>query len=304
MKHWSCAAAFILCLVSLKAIGVTAATPQILVTLKPLHSLVSGLTRGISQPVLLLDGMQSPHDYQLKPSERRLFESANIIVYASDNIESFIRPLQPSLGKRQLIALDKLPGMPLLPARGTDTDHPDNHQADYDGHIWLSPINASVMVKQLAEILAQLDPANANHYFNNRDRLLQRLDSLRNQIDQQLSAVRNQPFLQFHDALQYFEHDFSLKRGIMVTSGAEHAPGARHIRALQQKIGHEKISCFLYEPPQAPKLLQTLDVNHNANMQALEIHGSQMTAGEDLYFNLINSIALKISDCLQHKKEQ
>lgn len=274
-------------------------TPRILVTLKPLHSLVTGLTRDISQPMLLLDGMQSPHDYQLKPSERRSLEAADIIIYASDNIESFIAPLHGSLGSRQLIALDKLPGIPLLPARGTDPDHP----ADTDGHIWLSPVNAAIIVKQLAEKLAQRDPANRSRYIGNRDKLLNKLDTLKTQIDQQLLPVRNQPFLQFHDALQYFERDFSLRQGVIVTSGAEHAPGARHIRALQQQIRDQDINCFLYEPPQVPKLLQTLDINHHAVMQALDIHGSQLMAGEDLYFKLLGNIATDIQACLQHKKD-
>lgn len=275
-----------------------AATPHIVVTLKPLHSLVSSLSQGIIQPALLLDSMQSPHDYQLKPSERRLLESASIIIYASDNIESFIEPLRSSLGSRQLIALDKLPDMPLLPARGTHIDH----DADNDGHIWLSPVNAIVIAKQLAGKLAQIDPANRDRYFSNRDRLLQKLDILHKQVAQQLLPVHDQPFLQFHDALQYFERDFSLTQGVTVTSDADNAPGARHIRTLQQKIRDKNINCFLYEPPQAPKLLQTLDVNHRATMQALEIHGSQLAAGEDLYFKLIQDIATQIHECLQNQK--
>ncbi|MDQ1362632.1 MAG: zinc transport system substrate-binding protein [Pseudomonadota bacterium] len=299
MKHDSFAVIFIAIILILKSGVAAAATPQILVTLKPLHSLVSGLSHGISQPSLLLDDMQSPHDYQLKPSDRRLLASANIIIYASDNIESFMQPLSSSLGSRQLIALDTLPGMPLLPARSTDADHHDNHRADYDGHIWLSPLNARIIVQQLAEMLVQYDPANRNKYFSNRDHLLQRLNTLEKKIDQQLLPVRNQPFLQFHDALQYFERDFSLNHGVTVTSGAEHAPGARHIRALQQQIREKKINCFLYEPPQAPKLLETLDVNRSAKKQALEIHGSQITAGGDLYFSLLENIAGQIHECLQ-----
>lgn len=299
MTHRPLAAILFFFIALVGSSAVTAATPTILVTLKPLHSLVSGLTAGISQPVLLLDGMQSPHDYQLKPSERRLLESADVIIYASDTIESFMPPLRNSLSRRRFIALDTLPTMPLLPARGS---HTDDH-GDSDGHIWLSPRNATVIIQQLADILAQLDPANHQQYMHNRDRLMQRLEQLHKQLTQQLLPVRNRAFLQFHDALQYFERDFGLSQGIAVTSGAEHAPGARHVRALQQQVSEHDIRCFLYEPPQPPKLLQTLDVKHNATMQALEIHGSQITAGEDLYFELIQGIANHIYHCLQDDKE-
>jgi zinc transport system substrate-binding protein len=296
MKPCSLTAILLALITSLLSATSLAAAPTIVVTLKPIHSLVTGLCQGVCQPVLLLNGTQSPHDYTLKPSERRLFESASIIIYASSTIESFIEPLQASLSARQFIALDTLPGMPLLAARGTSHTH---HQADYDGHTWLSPINAGVFVNQLADILAQRDPANREVYFRNRDQLLQKLRTLHVQIQQKLMPVHNQPFLQFHDALQYFERDFSLTHGLAVTSGAEHAPGARHIKTLQQQVREKNINCFLYEPPQAPKLLETLDVNHTAKKQALEIHGSELAAGADLYFVLLQNIATTVHRCLQ-----
>ena len=304
MKHESFVTIFLLVILSLTSHITMAAPPKILVTLKPLHALVAGLCAGISQPALLLDTLQSPHDYTLKPSDRRMLEAADIIIYAGNNIEGFMLPLRASLGKRQLIALDTLPGLPLLPARGTHADHAADHAADHDGHIWFSPVNAGIIVQQLAERLAQHDANNRDKYFSNRDRLLQKLSDLQKQINRQLQPVRNLPFLQFHDALQYFERDFSLTRSIVVTSGAEHTPGARHIRLLQQQVHDENIRCFLYEAPQAPNLLQTLDVNHNASMQALEIHGSQLLSGEELYFKLLTDIANKIHTCLQTDKDQ
>lgn len=279
-----------------------AATPRIVVTLKPLHSLVSGLCRDVCQPALLLDGTQSPHDYQLKPSERRLLESADMVIYASPNVESFVPSLR-SHANQTFIALEKLPGMPLLPARSSAHDehaHDEHaHHGSMDGHIWLSPVNAKIMVTQLSALLSRSDASHASDYARNRDRLLQKLDTLEASIRQQLLPVKNQPFLQFHDALQYFEHDFELTQGVAVTSGAEHSPGARQLRQLQQHIREKNIRCFFYEPPQAPKLLRTLNVNQNARMQALEIHGTDQNASEDLYFTLLSGIATTIKNCLQ-----
>ena len=303
MNQKSFVALLLFAIISLASLSALATTPNILVTLKPLHALVSGLTHGINQPTLLMAGLQSPHEYQLKPSELRLLQSADIIIYAGDQIESFI-PSMKITGNKQLVALDALPGMPLLPARGSRTSHTADHTADHDGHIWLSPVNARVIVQQLAEILANHDAVHRAQYFDNRDRMLLKLDALQKQILQQLQPVQTQPFLQFHDALQYFERDFSLSRSIVVTSGTEHSPGARHIRLLQQRVRDEKIRCFVYEPPHAPKLLQTLDVNHNANMQPLEIHGSDLLSGEELYFTLLVSIASKLQTCLQPDKDQ
>ncbi|NOR43293.1 MAG: zinc ABC transporter solute-binding protein, partial [Gammaproteobacteria bacterium] len=53
----------------------------IVVSIKPLYSLVAHLTEGISKPVLLMKQMQSPHHYNMRPSERRLLANAKMIIW-------------------------------------------------------------------------------------------------------------------------------------------------------------------------------------------------------------------------------
>jgi zinc transport system substrate-binding protein len=279
--------------------ALTAAPPVMVVTLKPLHSLVSGLVAGISQPALLLQGTQSPHDYQLKPSERRVLDSADVIIYASDSVESFIPSLRRSLGQKKVIELARIPGLNALPARASH-EH-SAHEADLDGHIWLSTANARVMVEYLGSWLIQHDAANKAAYLANRDRLLKKIDALELHLKQQLEPVRNRPFLQFHDALQYFETEFGLEQGLYATTGAEHSPGARHVQSLQQQVRSKDIQCFFYEPPQAPKILLTLDVSGQARKYPLDIHGSQLQPGEQLYFDLLEQIGNQMQHCLTGK---
>ena len=52
-------------------------SPSIVVSIKPLHSLVSSVTRGVTDPVLLFEGFSSPHTAQLKPSMMRTLHSAD-----------------------------------------------------------------------------------------------------------------------------------------------------------------------------------------------------------------------------------
>ena len=61
----------------------------IVVSIKPLYSLVAHLTEGLSQPVLLIKQTQSPHHYTMRPSERRLLANAKMIFWAGPQMESF-----------------------------------------------------------------------------------------------------------------------------------------------------------------------------------------------------------------------
>jgi zinc transport system substrate-binding protein len=42
--------------------------PSVVVSIKPIHSLVVGVMQGVATPSLLVTGAGSPHTYSLKPS--------------------------------------------------------------------------------------------------------------------------------------------------------------------------------------------------------------------------------------------
>ena len=65
----------------------------IVVSIKPLYSLVAHLTEGISKPVLLMKQMQSPHHYHMRPSERRLLANAKIIIWTGPQMESYLNEI-------------------------------------------------------------------------------------------------------------------------------------------------------------------------------------------------------------------
>ena len=71
-----------------------AAPPNVVVSIKPLHSLVAGVMDGVSTPELLLKGGASPHHYALKPSEAKLLSNAQLVISIGPNMEVFlIKPL-------------------------------------------------------------------------------------------------------------------------------------------------------------------------------------------------------------------
>jgi len=61
------------------------AAPNIVVSIKPIHSIVSNITQGITTPKLLLKNNQSPHQFHLKPSQLSLIDQADLIVSIHPN---------------------------------------------------------------------------------------------------------------------------------------------------------------------------------------------------------------------------
>ncbi|MGA8771495.1 MAG: zinc ABC transporter substrate-binding protein, partial [Rhodomicrobium sp.] len=52
------------------------AAPNVVVTIKPIHSLAAAILEGVAEPKLLLEGAASPHAYALKPSDAEALSRA------------------------------------------------------------------------------------------------------------------------------------------------------------------------------------------------------------------------------------
>jgi len=60
------------------------AAPRVVASIKPVHSLVAGVMKGVGEPWLLLKGAASPHTFALKPSDAKVIEDARLIFWVGE----------------------------------------------------------------------------------------------------------------------------------------------------------------------------------------------------------------------------
>ena len=77
------------CLFMVGAAQAQAQAPRVVVTLKPLHSIVAGVMEGVGTPALLVSGAASEHTYTLKPSDARAVADADLVVLVDDSFETW-----------------------------------------------------------------------------------------------------------------------------------------------------------------------------------------------------------------------
>lgn len=100
-----------------------------------------------------------------------------------------------------------------------------------DPHVWTSPENAKIMVENIYNGLAKIDPENKDYYAQNKEEYLNELDKLDSDIENTLSGYENRSFLVYHPAWGYFAHEYGLNMIPVETEGKE--PSAKE---LQQYI--------------------------------------------------------------------
>src|SRR5262245_7554889 len=95
-----------------------AAKPAVVASILPVAALVAGVMDGVDTPNVIVRGNGSPHTYTLRPSEARALNRADLIFWIGPEYEGFLqKPLAGLAGRTQVVALDKVPGVTMLPAR-------------------------------------------------------------------------------------------------------------------------------------------------------------------------------------------
>ena len=68
-------------------------TPNVVVSIKPIHSIVIALMEGVSRPQLLLESSDSAHTFHLNPSQLNLLSNADLVITIGDGFETGLKKL-------------------------------------------------------------------------------------------------------------------------------------------------------------------------------------------------------------------
>lgn len=307
--------AFGLALAALLALGLQAARAadagrvDVVVTIKPIHSLVAKVMEGVDKPLLLVDGGASPHSFALRPSQMQAVGKSAVLFRVSERLEPFTGKLVRALPQGvQVVSLVDAPGLRLLELRHTGTFEPHRHEdgdgehaedAEHaDSHIWLDPENAKAMVAEIARVLAAASPGDAPLFERNAARVTAEIDALEAKLSGELQPVRGKPFVVFHDAYQYFERRFGLDALGSITVSPESAPSARRLIEIRRKIKALGAVCVFGEPQFSASLVDAVAEGTGARTGMLDPEGALVEPGPNAYGELMGNLAAGFVSCL------
>lgn len=123
---------------ALIASGPAHAFDGVVASIKPVHSLVAAVMKGVGEPSLIVAGAGSPHTYSMRPSEARMIEGASVLFWIGPDLEMFLRgPLDTLAGNAKVVELGEADGLTVLPYREggpfESHDHAHDHEAGESG---------------------------------------------------------------------------------------------------------------------------------------------------------------------------
>ena len=293
--------------------------PKVTVDIAPVHSLVSKIMNGVGKPDLIIPAGASPHEYQLKPSNAKALEDADLVFWIGEDLTPWLEKGLSSLAQDSSItALLGVDGIELLSFREgalfeahdhddhddhddhgkkKHDDHDDHAHGDHDPHAWLSPQIAKVWLNVIAAKLSEADPDNAGKYFSNAKLARDNMDSLVSEVNSILDPIRDKKFVVFHDAYQYFEKDFGISASGAISMGDASDPSPARLAEIRKRVVDEAVECVLAEPQYNQGLVKAVVEGTNANTAVIDPLGVKLESGPDLYENLIRNLATNLAKC-------
>ena len=309
-------------------------TTGVVSTIQPINSLVNAVIGNTGKTTLLIPTEVSPHEYKLKPSDTKILQNANIIFFVSEHLETSVTKIFENLPKNiKTINLMEDIGIKRLAIRDNETwkrhdhnhghgDHDDHekhekkhdnhdhdnhakkhddhndHEKEDDVHIWLNPDNAVKIIKKINKELSLFFPENAKTYDQNANQMIKKINQLKVELKNELSGIKDKPYVVFHDAYQYFETSFGLNAVGSVALEGDIASSPKQISFIKDKIVKLKASCVFQEPQFDSKLVKIVVEGTNAKIGTLDPLGVNVKSGENFYLQLLKNMAKSLKDCL------
>lgn len=233
---------------------------------------VVGERPGIEVDVLI-PGSQGPHDYQLTPADMRKINDADLFIVNGFRLEEFLsdaaKKARPGLKiveaaekVEPIIVAGKFAPYPQVgPTPDPTASAEKPHAPEYEGlnpHPFASPRDAAVMVRRIAEALAELDPPGAPTYRQNAEAYAAKLEKLADDFKAVVAAAPNKKIVTFHNAFDYLARDCGLEIVGVVETTPGQEPSAGELNDLVKTIKSSGAAAVFFEPQFSPRLAQVL----------------------------------------------
>lgn len=194
-------------------------------------------------------------------------------------------------------------------ANHDEHDHDAHEEADaheghnhapgaLDPHIWLDPQNAMVWLDAIAASLSAQDPENAALYADNAAQAQAQLVDLQADIQAELTPLRGQKFVVFHDAYHYFEARFDVEASAAISLSDGAAPSAARLAEVRDVVKDTQAACVFTEPQFNAGLVEALQDGTALKSASLDPIGAALEPGVDMYPALLRDLAAAFSSCL------
>ncbi|MEC5424827.1 zinc ABC transporter substrate-binding protein [Virgibacillus sp. C22-A2] len=167
----------------------------------------------------------------------------------------------------------------------------DDHDGDYDPHIWIDPLRMMEASEIIKEELIALNPEQEALYTQNFDELKKELMALDERYIELLETKENKHIIVPHAAFGYWEERYGVRQIAVSGLSSSDEPSQKDLTQVVKKAKEYDLSYILYEQNSTNRLSEIIQEQIGA--ETLIIHNITVLTEEDLankedYISLMN----------------
>lgn len=208
------------------------------------------------------------HSYEPKPNDMKAVAKARIFIAAGLEFEEAWIPRFKASAKNLVVVKSDAKIAKLKEERGEQEEHDEKHEAHADPHVWLNPMLAITMARNISDALIDMDKANKDFYLENFQKLMNDLLAFDESAKESLAGLKNRKFVVYHPAWGYFAAHYDLEQISIERSGKE--PKIDEMASTLKMIKDENIKVIFADPNRSQKSAQILASQTGAKVELLD----------------------------------
>lgn len=208
------------------------------------------------------------HSYEPKPNDMKAVAKARIFIAAGLEFEEAWIPRFKASAKNLVVVKSDAKIAKLKEEREEQAEHDEKHEAHADPHVWLNPMLAITMARNISDALIDMDKANKDFYLENFQKLMNDLLAFDESAKESLAGLKNRKFVVYHPAWGYFAAHYDLEQISIERSGKE--PKIDEMASTVKMIKDENIKVIFADPNRSQKSAQILASQTGAKVELLD----------------------------------
>lgn len=208
------------------------------------------------------------HSYEPKPNDMKAVAKARIFIAAGLEFEEAWIPRFKASAKNLVVVKSDAKIAKLKEEREEQAEHDEKHEAHADPHVWLNPMLAITMARNISDALIDMDKANKDFYLENFQKLMNDLLAFDESAKESLAGLKNRKFVVYHPAWGYFAAHYDLEQISIERSGKE--PKIDEMASTLKMIKDENIKVIFADPNRSQKSAQILASQTGAKVELLD----------------------------------
>lgn len=192
---------------------------SVVTTFYPVYEFTDQVAGDHADIEMMITGGTDVHHYEPSARDMAMINDADMFVYSSDEMETWVQSMLASLDNEDLVVVEQASAVDLIES-GEDKPAEDGHGHEdeeedvhaVDPHIWLDPVLVQDQVETVKEALIDIDPDRSENYTANAEAYQNELQDLHEEFEAAFSDAGQRRFVTQHEAFGYLARRYDLEQ--------------------------------------------------------------------------------------------